>query len=74
LFRKPDAVNILLGDAADVLHGCVRNGAEWSAPGATLTYTVDKDSGAIALHAPDVAIRRVHLRWKCALSHNLLGL
>lgn len=74
LFRQPDAVDILLGDAADVLHGCVRNGAEWSAPGAALTYTVDKDSGAIALHAPGVAIRRVHLRWKCALSHNLLVL
>ena len=74
LLRVPDIARVFLGDAADTPHALQRSGDQWSGAGVDLTYNVHRDGGAIAVHAPAVALRRIHLRWHGVLDEQLLVL
>jgi alpha-galactosidase len=74
LFRQPDSMHILLGNAEDAAHKCERSGDSWSAPGVEVAYTPSEGKGTVVLRAPSAPIRRLHLRWNVALSNEILVL
>ena len=74
LLRQPDLVRVFLGEAEDDMHTCEPSGSGWSAAGVELDFNLHEDKASIILHAPKVATRRLHLRWKGALSEELLVL
>ena len=60
--QAPSLVRAFTGDADQTAHGLVRSGNAWAGDGVDMTY----DAGTITVHAPSVALRRVHMRWRGA--------
>jgi alpha-galactosidase len=58
--QAPSIVRAFTGNADQTAHGLVRSGDSWSGDGVDLAY----NAGTITVHAPSVALRRVHLRWR----------
>ena len=74
LLRQPDLIRVFVGETSATAHPLERSGEEWSAAGVHVSIDVAQEQVTLAVHAPAVALQRIHLRWNGRLSERLMVL
>lgn len=76
--EQPDLITAYCGDAQAVRQSMSRTGSQWGAAfpdgRVDLTFETGGDEASVTLHAQDVPIQHLHLRWRRSLPQQALAL
>lgn len=70
ILRQPDSIRIFMEGSEPV--SLTNKGKEWTGKGVLIDFAPDEAASPLTLHAPNIPLLRIHLRWRAAVKPDLL--